>query len=90
MQAEERETIVRVGYGPGATVSIWSTERAVWSKCKKACWTLVSESKTERGRVCGQDWEASAQDVRISCKKPGRAKIKSGFAVFPENIKGRK
>ena len=90
MEIDDRETVVRISHGPGARVSIWSTERGMWAKCKKACWTLVVETLTARGRVCGQEWEAGAQDVIISCKKPGRAKIKSGFAVHPQNIKGAK
>ena len=90
MEVSERETIVRIGYGPSALVSIWSTERAVWSRCRRANWTLVSESHTARGRVCGQEWEAGSKDIIISCKKPGREKIRSGFAVHPGNRKGAK
>lgn len=83
MTDSERETIVRIGYGAEADVSIWSTQLAVWRKCQKAGWRLTSESKTERGRVCGQEWVASASDLTFSCKKPGRKKIVTGFAVRP-------
>ena len=85
MNDTERETIIRIGYGDRAAISIWSTQRAVWSKCRKAGWLLVSESKTARGRVCGQEWEGKPSDLTFSCKKPGRKKIVTGFAINPGN-----
>ena len=87
MNIEERETVIRIGYGPNPDVSVWSTERGVWAKCKKANWKLVGESKHASGRVIGQEWEASRRDIMISYKKPGRESIRRGFAVHPQNIR---
>lgn len=81
MHIDERETVVRIGYGPDATVSVWTTERAIMGKCKRAGWRLEQESVNRRGTIVGQEWVSSANDLKISVKKPGRPKVKTGFLV---------
>jgi hypothetical protein len=81
VQAEEKETVVRIGYGPGAEASVWSTQRAIWAKCRKAGWKLAESSTNQRGTVVGQEWTAPADCFRISMRKPGRQKVKTGFAL---------
>ena len=86
MTAEERETIVRFDYVSGK-VSVWSTQRVVWGKLEKAHWTLISESKSASGRPVGKEYESLHENIRISFKNPSRKKIRTGFAINPENIR---
>lgn len=81
MTMEERETVVRIGYGPDGQASIWSTERRIWGQCRRAGWKMVQESVTKRGSIVGQEWVSGADDLRLSVRKPGRPKVKTGFAV---------
>ena len=81
MNIEERETVVRIGYGPDGQASIWSTERRIWGQCKRAGWKMVQECVTKRGSIAGQEWVAGANDLRLSVRKPGRAKVRTGFAL---------
>jgi hypothetical protein len=87
MHIDERETVIRVGYGPAGMVSVWSTERGVWAKLKRAGWVLVNESKSASGRCVGQEWEGRPSDLSVIYKKPGRAKSRRGFATRPDNIR---
>ena len=81
MHIDERETVVRIGYGPEGTASIWTTERAIMNKCRKAGWKMAQESVSKRGAVVGQEWVASPKDIGITVKKPGRGKVRTGFAL---------
>jgi hypothetical protein len=81
MHIDERETVVRIGYGPVGEVSVWTTERAVMAKCRKAGWKLANEARSQRGGLVGQEWVAGSNDIKISVKKPGRPKIRTGYAL---------
>lgn len=81
MNIEERETVIRVGYGPNGEVSIWTTERTVMTKCRRAGWRMEQEALSKRGAIVGQEWVSSSKDFRIGVKKAGREKIKTGFAL---------
>lgn len=85
MHIDERETVVRIGYGPNGEASVWSTERRVWGKCKRAGWKMVQEAKSIRGSIVGQEWVSSSNDLTLSVKKPGRGKVRTGFALRKEN-----
>ena len=80
MTTDERETIVSLRYGPDAEVSIYSTERGIWAKCKKAGWRLHSEQRGKDGKILAQDWVSGPRDFGLSIKRVGRAKKLTGYA----------
>ena len=86
MNVDERETIVRVGYGPDAEVSVWTTEKTVMTKCRRAGWRMNLETLSHRGAIVGQEWVAGSNDIRISMRKPGRGKIMTGYALKKKEV----
>ena len=80
MTTDERETIVSLRYGLDAEVSIYSTERSIWAKCKRAGWRLHSEQRSKTGRVLAQDWVSGPRDFGLSIKRVGRPKTRRGYA----------
>ena len=85
MRVEERETIVSISYVPPGEVSVYSTQRVMWEKCRKAGWRLHAEEKDRNGRSIWQDWVAGPNDLRISPRRVGRANIKTGYALKARN-----
>lgn len=88
MSIEERETIVRIGYGPDGQASIWTTEKSIMTKCRRAGWRMEQETLSKRGAIVGQEWVSSSKDIRIGVKKAGREKVKTGFALRAGNSAG--
>jgi hypothetical protein len=51
------------------------------TKCRKAGWKMEQETLSRRGATVGQEWVSSSNDLGITVKKPGRPKVRTGYAL---------
>lgn len=72
MSPNERETIVNIVYGED-TAYIWSTQKKVWARCKRAKWNITNTVMDAKGRVIGMEFSAPARFCVVTPKNPNRS-----------------
>ena len=84
MSPEERETIVNFDYF-GKKVAVWTTQRGLMARFKRAGWHVVSEARSKRGSLIGMEFESSIRNLTLRVKKEGSGKARVGFALKARN-----